>query len=87
LLDLSVYGSKLTMTPYVTDPVFQQYAYNIKSFAYSTVDFTTADLGFNNTKHKITTSPIYDREDYKYTMLLYGVSPSYLLDSSISAVY
>ena len=37
--------------------------------------------------HYVTTSPIYDPTDFKYLMKTYGVSPSSLLDDSISIVY
>ena len=37
--------------------------------------------------HETITSPIFDRSEYKYKMLVQGAGPSELFDNSISIVY
>jgi len=84
-LDLSVRALPGNiMTASQIDPVIASYSYNIQQFAYSTQGLSDMyDLEW----HWIWVSPIYDPTDWKYIMNLYGVSPSSLLDDSISIVY
>ncbi len=67
------------MVPALIDPVLQYYSSNIKSFAYSSQEFS---LIFPNNTHTVRASAIIDRSQTKRALMV-GVSPSPLLDSTI----